>query len=355
MSAESLEQRILGYSHTAIVLLTGSPLRLGFLNNAAETLFNVSSHRVIGKPLSEVITGDELQAQFQLHRQTGQSSVLRGIRLRFASDNEIHQLDCYLGVIGKKECPQLLLEFPRVSPASKITRENKQQDQVAVSQALLRGLAHEIKNPLGGLRGAAQLLERELKREEQLEYTGVIIKEADRLRSLVDRMMVPWQPPEMVSLNVHEVLEHVVLLVQTEFQEGVEVKRDYDPSLPNIKGDKGQLIQAVLNVARNAVQAMGSEGKITLRSRIERNITINRQVYRQVLRVDVEDHGPGIDTEIAEQIFYPMVSSKTDGTGLGLSITQDIIARHNGLIEWDAQKPDLTRFSIYLPVEIDRG
>jgi two-component system nitrogen regulation sensor histidine kinase GlnL len=213
---------------------------------------------------------------------------------------------------------------------------------------LIRGLAHEVKNPLVGLRGAAQLLERRLDEAELREYTQVIIGEADRLQALVDRMLGPATLPQHVELNIHEVLERVRQLVEAEA--GLAIDADYDPSIPDLVGDRDQLIQAMLNLLRNAVQSVDGEGRVAIRSRSHRQVTIGQQRHRLVIGIDVIDDGPGIPAEMVESIFYPMVTGRVGGTGLGLSIAQELIHRHGGLIECTS-RPGETVFRVLLPLE----
>jgi two-component system nitrogen regulation sensor histidine kinase GlnL len=213
------------------------------------------------------------------------------------------------------------------------------------SRELLRNLAHEIKNPLGGLRGSAQLLERELERPELREYTQVIIQESDRLQALMDRMLAPHRAPRIEPLGIHEVLERVRSLVRGEF--GIEIERDYDPSLPELQADREQLIQAVLNIARNAAQAGAKT--IEFRTRAVRQPTILRQRYRLALELQVLDDGPGVPDEIRERIFNPLVSGRQGGTGLGLSLAQTFVQYHQGVIDFDS-RPGRTLFRILLPV-----
>ncbi len=222
---------------------------------------------------------------------------------------------------------------------------------------MIRGLAHEIKNPLGGLRGAAQLLARELPSEDLADYTNIIIEEADRLRNLVDNMLGPNTNPRMEPTNIHEVLERVRHLVEAEGLGNIRVLRDYDPSIPELIGDREQLIQATLNIVRNAMQALQQHGysvenpQITLRTRALRQFTIGSHRYRLVCRVDVIDNGPGIPESVREAIFLPMVSGRPEGTGLGLSISQSIINRHRGLIEC-VSEPGSTVFTLNIPLEL---
>ena len=222
------------------------------------------------------------------------------------------------------------------------------------SRNLLRGLAHEIKNPLGGLRGAAQLLQRELN-DEQKEYTSIIIKEADRLKTLVDRMLGPKELPNKNEMNIHQVLEHVRQLVLAETSE-VKITADYDPSIPNLIADEAMLIQSVLNITGNAVAAVSdanvSDGEIIYRTRTVRKCAIGLTTYPLAARIDIIDNGAGIPDDIKEQIFFPMITGRADGTGLGLSIAQSLIHQHKGLIECSSNSSN-TVFTILLPLEDD--
>ncbi len=239
----------------------------------------------------------------------------------------------------------LLAELRPIQEQLRIEREARIESEQQANRELIRNLAHEIKNPLGGLRGSAQLLERELERPELREYTQVIIKEADRLQLLMDRMLTPHRAPHLEPLGLHEVLERVRSLVRAEF--GIEIVRDYDPSLPELMGDREQLIQAVLNIARNAAQ-VGAQSVI-FRTRIMRNITIRKQRYRLALELRVIDDGPGVAEEIQDRIFNPLVSGREGGTGLGLSLAQTFVQYHQGVIEFES-RPGRTTFRILLPL-----
>jgi two-component system nitrogen regulation sensor histidine kinase GlnL len=221
-----------------------------------------------------------------------------------------------------------------------------------ITRAVIRGLAHEIKNPLGGVRGAAQLLARQLPNEELSEYTRIIIREADRLRDLVDRLLGPNRQLDMQPLNIHEILEHVRNLIAAESDNRVTIARDYDPSLPDFSCDRAQLIQTVLNIMRNALQAAANprDCEILLRTRSQRQFTVGAQVHRLACRVDIIDNGPGIPTELQPSVFAPMVTGRADGTGLGLSIAQSIIHLHGGVLECESS-PGNTRFTFFLPME----
>ncbi|MCY1298240.1 Sensory histidine kinase/phosphatase NtrB [compost metagenome] len=257
-------------------------------------------------------------------------------------------------ILNRGETLLLLEVLPR-DRLLRITKEEAQLSKQETTKLLVRGLAHEIKNPLGGIRGAAQLLARELPEDHLRDYTNVIIEEADRLRNLVDRMLGSNKLPNLALANVHEVLERVGSLIEAESQGSITLVRDYDPSIPDVRIDREQMIQAVLNIVRNAMQAIATHndlrlGRITLRTRTLRQFTIGHTRHRLVAKVEIIDNGPGIPAELQDTIFYPMVSGRPDGTGLGLAITQNIISQHQGLIECESH-PGHTVFSIFLPLE----
>jgi two-component system nitrogen regulation sensor histidine kinase GlnL len=246
----------------------------------------------------------------------------------------------------------LLVEMSDVTRRNRISRENALLVQHGAGRQMIRQLAHEIKNPLGGLRGAAQLLERQLESEELKEYTDVIISEADRLAALVDTLLGPGGPPNKQSLNVHELLEYVVRLVQPELGEHIDVRRDYDAGLPDIDLDRDQMVQAFLNLVQNAAAALEGRGLIILRTRAIMNFTIGERRYPVVASIEVEDDGPGIAPELQDSIFYPLVTSKPEGHGLGLSAAQELISRHAGLIEFES-RPGKTVFQVRIPMNAE--
>ncbi|BDI08031.1 nitrogen regulation protein NR(II) [Sphaerotilus microaerophilus] len=249
----------------------------------------------------------------------------------------------------------ILLELVEIEQQARQDRETRTLDQVRVTKELIRNLAHEIKNPLGGIRGAAQLLEMDLADATLTEYTQVIIHEADRLQALVDRLLAPHRRPHMVAdVNIHEVLERVRSLVLAEFSRGLTIVRDYDASLPEFRGDREQLIQAVLNITHNAALALAErrqagDARIVLRTRAARQVTIGRQRYRLALELHIEDNGPGVPPEIRDRIFFPLVSGREGGSGLGLTLAQDFIQQHQGLIECESE-PGRTLFKIQIPL-----
>ena len=250
---------------------------------------------------------------------------------------------------------EVLIELLPLEQQSRQEREERLIDQAQANKELIRNLAHEIKNPLGGIRGAAQLLQMEIESRELTEYTQVIVREADRLQTLVDRLLAPHRRPHVVgAVNIHEVCERVRSLIVAEFPRGLQVIRDYDTSLPEFQGDKEQLIQALLNIVHNAAQALAEriaheDATITLRTRIARQVTIARQRHRLALELHVVDNGPGIPDEIKDRLFSPLVSGRDGGSGLGLNLAQTFVQQHKGLIECDSE-PGRTDFKIMIPL-----
>jgi two-component system nitrogen regulation sensor histidine kinase GlnL len=248
----------------------------------------------------------------------------------------------------------MVIELNSVERHHRIQTEEALLMQTQASAAVMRGLAHEVKNPLGGIRGAAQLLERELEDQRQAEYTQIIIGEVDRLRNLVDRMLGPPGEPCAAPVNIHDVLEHVTHIVDAESAGSSVIRRDYDPSIPELFADRDQLIQAFLNIVRNAMQALHAVGgTIELKTRIQRNLTIGPKMHSLVARVDVIDSGPGVNPEIADSIFYPMVSGRAEGSGLGLPLAQSLLNRQGGLVEF-ASEPGHTVFTVWLPIGTEK-
>jgi two-component system nitrogen regulation sensor histidine kinase GlnL len=343
---------------TAVVLLDRA-LHVKYLNPAAETLFAVSRKGILDQPFPGLFADSGSLAGL-LHQAIREERGFADQDLILVpTGQEALHLDC---IVTPVELPQaaLLLELRPIDQRLRIEREEQRMTQHRANRELIRNLAHEIKNPLGGLRGSAQLLERELDRPSLREYTRVIIKEADRLQALMDRLLTPHRPPNQVPMNIHEVCERVRSLILAEFPEGIRVRRDYDVGLPEFRGDPEQLIQAVLNIARNAAQAIlgahtaaaagfQSRGEIVLRTRVARQVTLARRLRRLALELQVVDNGPGVPAEIRDQIFYPLVSGREGGTGLGLTLAQTFVQQHHGVVECDSQ-PGRTSFRIVLPL-----
>jgi two-component system nitrogen regulation sensor histidine kinase GlnL len=340
--------RVFENINTAI-LLFDSNLRLKCLNPAAEMLLSSSAHRLIGTVANELFLSKELISSLEQVVKTGHPVTERELGLRLIHDQNVTVDITITPMIDPQRDRELLVEINQVDRMLRIAREEGLLAQTAASRALVRGLAHEIKNPLGGLRGAAQLLERELDDDELKEYTGIIISEADRLQTLMDRMLGPRALPQKESLNIHEVLERVRQLVQAEIAPEIVLRSDYDPSIPEIHADRDQLIQSFLNLLRNAVQAVGDSGEITIRSRTLRQYTIGQNRYKLVARIEIIDNGAGIDPDMKESIFLPMVTGRAEGTGLGLPMAQSLINLNGGLIECES-RPGHTVFTVLLPI-----
>jgi len=241
-----------------------------------------------------------------------------------------------------------------VTRRNQISRENALLIQHGAGRQMIRQLAHEIKNPLGGIRGAAQLLARQLADAEQREYTDVVISETDRLAALVDTLLGPGGPPNKEPLNVHELLEYVVRIIEAEDNRSLTIQRDYDPGLPLIDLDRDQMVQAILNLLRNAVAALDGQGSIKLRTRAVMNFTIGNIRHRVIASIEIEDDGPGIPPDLQASIFYPLVTSRPNGTGLGLPAAQELLSRHGGMIEFES-RPGRTVFIMRIPLSPPRS
>ncbi len=335
---------------TAVVVLDRD-LRVRYVNPAAESLLALSGRALLGQRFGELFTnvGPFEEKLLQALREE-RGFWDQSLALSRASHDTL-DLNCIVTPIDPGG-DRLLIELRHIEQRLRVEREEQQMTQHQANRELIRNLAHEIKNPLGGLRGSAQLLERELDRPDLREYTQVIIKEADRLQALMDRMLTPHRLPHAVTMNIHEVCERVRSLILAEFPHGLRVLRDYDTSIPEFQGDREQLIQAVLNIVRNAAQALlaGGGGEIRLCTRVIRQVTLAKRRYRLALELQVEDNGPGIPAAIRDTIFFPLVSGREGGSGLGLTLAQTFIQHHQGVIEC-ASRPGRTTFSIILPLK----
>ena len=345
-----LQKRIVEGMST-VTLLFNADLNLEYINPAGEMLFEQSAGHMVGLPFVDLVQNrDELTPSKWIDEiKLGQSFTRHEVPLVLSFEKEVTVNLTILPLIDSTEKKGYLLEIIPVERWLRITRDEQRAEQQEVTQEILRGLSHEIKNPLGGLRGAAQLLESELPNKDLKEYTQVIISEADRLQALVNRILGPAGMPKFKDVNIHEVLELVRSLIRIEVKEGIVIHRDYDPSVPDVKADHDMLIQALLNIARNACEALKGKGNITFRTRVVRKYTIGIQKHKLVACIEVIDDGPGIPADIREKIFFPMVTSRADGSGLGLSISQSLIQQHDGLIECQSE-PGKTVFSVILPI-----
>jgi two-component system nitrogen regulation sensor histidine kinase GlnL len=333
------------------VLMLDERLTVTYANPAAETLFAKGHNHLVGVAFGRALPNND-EFEQRLTQALEAELGFNDNDLLLEVEGYPAHLHCVISPLEPPAPARLVLEFRELEQQLKIARETKMLEQQQANRELIRNLAHEIKNPLGGIRGAAQLLERELGDPELREFTQVIVKETDRLQTLMNRLLTPSRLPHVEQLNIHEVTERVRTLLLAEFPEGLAVARDYDTSLPDLAGDKEQLIQAILNVARNAAQATRGRGEIRIATRIARQVTIARQRYRHALAVSIEDDGAGVPPDLAERIFYPLVSGREGGTGLGLSLAQSFVSQHRGSIEYESV-PRHTVFRIFLPIRDD--
>jgi len=336
------------------VLMVDADGRVRWVNQAAEAMLDVS-RRILQGQLARGLFAEPRLIDRLLDEASAQSFGVR--RQLMSLRRPLREALAVQVVASALELDQtpLLLELLEIEQQLKVTREERQLDMSEASRRLLRNLAHEIKNPLGGIRGAAQLLETELRTPEEREYTGVIIAEADRLQSMVDRVLASYRAPRVVAdLNIHEVCERVRSLIMAEFPNGLLIDRDYDASVPELRGDREQLIQALLNVVRNAAQALepriaAGDATVLIRTRVAQQVTVIRRPCRLALDLRVIDNGPGISEELRERVFDPLVSGRVGGSGLGLSLAQEFIHQNGGTIDFESV-PGRTDFRILLPL-----
>jgi len=334
------------------VLLLDQKLHIVYVNAAAEQLMSASRQRTVGKRLIEIVTvPDDLITRLRDAIRHNQSFTDRQATIEPHGVDPI-VVDCVITPHTTRNNQRgLLVEIDALDRPLRIAREEAMLSQQEQTRSLLRGLAHEIKNPLGGLRGAAQLLERQLTEPELHEYTSIIMNEADRLRTLIDRMLGPVTRPQRIAVNIHEALEHVRKILLVGAPTNVNITFDYDVSIPEFISDRDRLIQALLNIAGNAMNAVGDRGNILFRSRVITSFTIGAERHRLVAALEIHDDGPGVPAELLDQIFFPMVTGTDNGTGLGLSIAQSIMNQLGGLVECRSE-PGNTVFTILIPLEL---
>ena len=344
-------EHLLDALSTGIILLDAHLCPI-YANVAAQDLLAFSLNQTRGRPFGDCLCeSNGLTAILRRALETGESFADRELVVSPKNaPRDPRIVDVTITPLeGEVTGMHLLLELADATQRQRLSRESELKARFDSSRMMLRQLAHEIKNPLGGLRGAAQLLDRELSDAGLREYTRVIINEADRLTALLDSLNGPHRPQQRTLLNVHELCEHVRHLLTAEAPAGVVIDRDYDPSLPNGMLDRNQLIQALLNVARNALQAVGAHGRITLRTRALSNVNIAGRRHKLAASIQVQDDGAGVPPELRASIFYPLVTGRADGTGLGLAVAQEILMRHGGLIEFESE-PGRTVFTLLLPL-----
>jgi len=336
----------------AVVAADGAVL---FANSALEDALGISRRAIEGTSFPQCFTDPTALQNALAGAHGNEFAALRydAWLVRTAASSEPLQVHV---VVAQTDMPgEFVVELLPLEAQARQDREERMLDQAQANKELIRNLAHEIKNPLGGIRGAAQLLEMEIDSRELKEYTKVIIHEADRLQTLVDRLLAPHRRPHVVGdVNIHEVCERVRSLIVAEFPRGLKVVRDYDISIPDFRGDREQLIQAVLNIAHNACEALSEriaagDALLTFRTRIARQVTFGKQRYRLALELHVIDNGPGVPEAIRDRIFFPLVSGREGGSGLGLTLAQTFVQQHHGLIECDSV-PGRTDFQILIPL-----
>ena len=353
MSESVTTENLLDNLSTAVLVLD-SNMVVQYANHAAQGVFERSLNLLIGCSFDHFIASSSLDfVRFQNSMQFGEVYSDSEVTFNF-TDGRHTQADVSVTSILENQDKRLLIEIRLVEQQKKISQENHQWAQQQAARELVRGLAHEIKNPLGGIRGAAQLLAKQLPSDELKEFTQVIIEQSDRLTNLVDRLLGPNLRPSFDWYNVHQVLEKVCTLVQLDPSHNIAITRDYDPSIPNVYLDQDMMQQATLNVVRNSVQVLSENqeiaGEIQIVTRIERQVIIHGACFPLCVKIQVIDNGPGIPIELKNTLFYPMVTSKKEGSGLGLSISQTLIGHHRGKIEVDSW-PGRTKFTLYLPID----
>lgn len=338
---------------TTALLITDSRGHIRYANAASESLLAGSSRRLRGAPIESLFRYSSLDLSVLLSACEQQQSLSDSDVIWVLHDGKQMTVELMVSPYTVVDGEQLqLLELRQVDMIRRISQEQVQQHQLAAAQQLIRGLAHEIKNPLGGIRGAAQLLELKFEDDATREYTSLIIRQTDRLRELVDRLLGPNQPGQRRAVNVHQLIERCMKVVELDKPEQVVLSKDYDPSLPPLVMVEYQIEQVLLNIIQNAVFAVGGQGSIRVRTRILHQETIYGKRHRRCLRLSVIDNGAGVPADIKDTLFYPLVSGREGGTGLGLSIAQSLIHQHAGKIEVNS-RPGHTEFTLYLPYQED--
>ncbi|MDG1461983.1 MAG: nitrogen regulation protein NR(II) [Gammaproteobacteria bacterium] len=334
---------------TTGILLVASDDSIIYLNAAAEALLGISARLAKGQCIQRVRPGIEELHALLIRARDANVGHSREIKL-WSPDQESQDVTVRV-TLNDKPAGSLLIELSDATYRHQLDREVNLMNQHGVSRQIISQLAHEIRNPLGGLRGAAQLLERELPTAELKEFTGIIIREADRLAGLMNNLLGPIKPPRKDPINVHEVLEHVAVLIENEAHDhDLSLVRDYDPSLPDLLLDRDQMIQAILNIARNAMQSLDRGGELIIRTRALTNVMLGKERKKIIASIEIEDNGHGVPDDIRDSLFFPLVSGRSGGSGLGLPLAQDLVSRHNGLIEFTSQ-PGRTVFMLRLPLE----
>jgi len=357
MNEEAKAQQVIENLYTAILVIDNE-MCITSMNTAAENMLSVSMRKATGLKANELLSHSDLFIDVvRRSMDTRQPFTERSVELQLPNAGTI-TVDCMVTPLFDKDdrdrCHEVIVEMVDANSFTRYVREESLSILHDAARESLRSMAHEIKNPLGGLRGAAQLLERKLSNNDLKEYTNIIISEADRLRNLIDRMLAPDRSINLSLINIHEVLEYINNLVEAESTKKLGIERDYDPSLPDLEADREQIIQALLNILQNAVQSTDADGHIWINTRIKRKCTIRQHLYKLGVQIEIIDDGPGVPEELGNSIFYPMVTGRADGTGLGLSIAQSLIQAHGGTIEHE-RCDNRTIFRVLLPIKSRDG
>jgi two-component system, NtrC family, nitrogen regulation sensor histidine kinase GlnL len=338
---------------TVGILFLDTSLHLCYANTAAQNLLGFSATHGLGKPLGQILPA-AAPLSTSADRALRSASTLTERELILQTADVTHKEHIFDASFSAIEWPtygkMLLIELSDVTQRQRISRDHTVLDSLAANRHMVRQLAHEVKNPLGGIRGAAQLLQRQLVDQNHYDYTQLIIREVDRLSVLVDSISGPIKPPQRQAVNIHELCEHVYSLLRIEAPASVQIERDYDPSLPVVFLDRDQIIQVLLNLLRNALQAVSPAGRIRIRTRVHANFSIAAYHHRLVASIQIEDDGPGVPENLRTSLFHPLVTGRSEGSGLGLAVAQEIATRHGGIIEY-ARVVARTVFFLYLPLK----
>jgi two-component system nitrogen regulation sensor histidine kinase GlnL len=355
-SAAPFFPTLLDQMPNAIVVFEAESQQLVYANPAAESALDLSRKSLEGQTVQDLFGGTGALNVMITEVKLGHVAAQRQEMVLHSLPGSIHQgsIPAHVVVAALEDPGLIMMEWFPIDQQLRSERDERVTQQVEANKQLMRNLAHEIKNPLGGIRGAAQLLEFELPEKGLREYTQVIIKESDRLQTLVDRLLAPHRKAHVIeAFSVHEALERVRSLVLAEFPKGLKIIRNYDTSLPDVMGDREQLIQATLNIVHNAAQALAEEiqagvAQIELKTRVARSVTIAKQRYKLAMDLHIIDNGPGIPEDIIERIFFPLVTGREGGSGLGLTLAQTFVQQHQGFIACNS-RPGYTDFHIQIP------
>jgi len=330
---------------TPLLLLDGES-RIHYANPACASWLGVSPRRLVEQSLVVLEADVPGKLGALVERATATGLILQARRVGLAPQGGAERFaDVHVVPLANAAPLFAALEF---HPVAEFPGMDPAIEMPAALSAALKGLAHEVRNPLAGLQGAAQLLGRRLRDPDERRYLDVITAESDRLSALVERLLVPQAPRPFAPVNVHEVLERVRVLAEADAGWSVVVQRDYDPSLPELAGDTDRLVQAVWNLVRNALESGSSE--IRLRTRAEHEVAIADEPVKLAVRVDVIDNGRGVPDDLGTRIFLPLVSGRAEGTGLGLPLAQAVAREHRGALSFRS-RPGHTVFTLLLPVE----